>query len=310
MIIRAGLDEAEIDFVAVNDITDAATLAHLLKHDSVHGTLGCEVGAEGDSLFVGGRCMRVFRESDPARRPWKERAIDVVLECSGHFTDRDKAANHLQGGVSKVIISAPAKGADVTLRFGVNYTVYDLQKHNVISNASCTTNCLAPVGKVLHDTFRVHRGLMTTGHAYTNDQRIPDLPHKDLRRAERADVSRSLEDARAVVDALRSGATLLVFPEGGFADTPGLRPFRLGAFKAAVESAKPIVPVAVVGTRAIFGGGRMLPRRGTIEVTVAPPIPPRAAGWPEMVRLRDATRSQIAEITGDRPVAGCPGAAA
>jgi glyceraldehyde 3-phosphate dehydrogenase len=189
MLVRAGLDEAEIDFVAVNDITDAATLAHLLKHDSVHGTLGQEVRAEGDSLLVGGRRMRVFRESDPARLPWKERAIDVVLECSGHFTDRDKAAGHLQGGARKVIVSAPAKGADVTLCFGVNHEVYDSQKHDVISNASCTTNCLAPVVKVLHDTFRVRRGLMTTVHAYTNDQRILDLPHKDLRRARAAALS-------------------------------------------------------------------------------------------------------------------------
>jgi len=133
--------------------------------------------------------MRVFRESDPVRLPWKEHAIDVVLECSGHFTDRDKAAKHLQGGARKVIISAPAKGADVTLCFGVNHTVYDPQKHDVISNASCTTNCLAPVVKVLQDTFRVRRGLMTTVHAYTNDQRILDLPHKDLRRARAAALS-------------------------------------------------------------------------------------------------------------------------
>ena len=189
MLIRAGLSEAELDFVAVNDITDRATLAHLLKHDSVHGTLGPEVRAEGDDLLVGDRRMRVFRESDPVRLPWKEHAIDVVLECSGHFTDRDKAAKHLQGGARKVIISAPAKGADVTLCFGVNHTVYDPQKHDVISNASCTTNCLAPVVKVLQDTFRVRRGLMTTVHAYTNDQRILDLPHKDLRRARAAALS-------------------------------------------------------------------------------------------------------------------------
>ena len=189
MLIRAGLSEAELDFVAVNDITDRATLAHLLKHDSVHGTLAPAVRAEGDDLLVGDRRMRVFRESDPVRLPWKEHAIDVVLECSGHFTDRDKAAKHLQGGARKVIVSAPAKGADVTLCFGVNHTVYDPQKHDVISNASCTTNCLAPVVKVLQDTFRVRRGLMTTVHAYTNDQRILDLPHKDLRRARAAALS-------------------------------------------------------------------------------------------------------------------------
>jgi glyceraldehyde 3-phosphate dehydrogenase len=189
MLIRAGLNEAELDFVAVNDIGDAATLAHLLKHDSVHGPLGPQVRAEEDSLLVGGRRMWVLRESDPARLPWKERAIDVVLECSGHFTDRDKAARHLQAGATKVIVSAPAKGADVTLCFGVNHGVYDSRKHDVISNASCTTNCLAPVVKVLHDTFRVRRGLMTTVHAYTNDQRILDFPHKDLRRARAAALS-------------------------------------------------------------------------------------------------------------------------
>ena len=189
MLIRAGLSEAELDFVAVNDITDRATLAHLLKHDSVHGTLAPEVRAEGEDLLVGDRRMRVFREPDPVRLPWKEHAIDVVLECSGHFTDRDKAAKHLQGGARKVIISAPAKGADVTLCFGVNHAVYDPQKHDVISNASCTTNCLAPVVKVLQDTFRVRRGLMTTVHAYTNDQRILDLPHKDLQRARAAALS-------------------------------------------------------------------------------------------------------------------------
>jgi glyceraldehyde 3-phosphate dehydrogenase len=189
MFLRAGLNEAGLEVVAVNDIGDTSTVAHLLKHDSVHGPLGRQVYAEEDSLLVADRRMHVFRESDPARLPWKERGIDVVLECSGHFTERDKAARHLRAGAKKVIVSAPAKGADVTLCFGVNHEIYDPRKHDVISNASCTTNCLAPVVKVLHDTFRVRRGLMTTVHAYTNDQRILDFPHKDLRRARAAALS-------------------------------------------------------------------------------------------------------------------------
>jgi glyceraldehyde 3-phosphate dehydrogenase len=189
MLVRAGLNEAELQFVAVNDITDATTLAHLLKHDSVHGTLGPEVRAEGETLRVADQRLRVLAEHEPAKLPWKELDIDVVLECSGHFTDRDKAAKHLEAGARKVIVSAPAKGADVTLCFGVNHEVYDSRRHDVISNASCTTNCLAPVVKVLHDGFRVRRGLMTTVHAYTNDQRILDFPHKDLRRARAAALS-------------------------------------------------------------------------------------------------------------------------
>jgi glyceraldehyde 3-phosphate dehydrogenase len=188
-VFRACLGESRLEFVAVNDITDAKTLAHLLKHDSVHGILKESVKAEGDGLAVGGKTIKVLAERDPSKLPWKSLGVDLVLECSGIFTERDKAAAHLAAGAKKVIVSAPSKGADLTVCYGVNHTTYDPAKHQVISNASCTTNCLAPVAKVLHETFGIKRGLMTTIHAYTNDQRILDLPHEDLRRARAAALS-------------------------------------------------------------------------------------------------------------------------
>jgi glyceraldehyde 3-phosphate dehydrogenase len=188
-VLRACLGESKLEFVAVNDITNSATLAHLLKHDSVHGTLKDEVKAEGDALVVGGKSVKVLAERDPSKLPWKSLGVDLVLECSGIFTERDKAAAHLAAGAKKVIVSAPSKGADLTVCYGVNHTAYDPAKHHVLSNASCTTNCLAPVAKVLHESFGVKRGLMTTVHSYTNDQRILDLPHEDLRRARAAALS-------------------------------------------------------------------------------------------------------------------------
>jgi glyceraldehyde 3-phosphate dehydrogenase len=188
-VLRACLGESKLEFVAVNDITNSATLAHLLKHDSVHGILKDEVKAEGDALIVGGKSIKVLAERDPSKLPWKSLGVDLVLECSGIFTDRDKAAAHLNAGAKKVIVSAPSKGADLTVCYGVNHTAYDPAKHHVLSNASCTTNCLSPVAKVLHETFGIKRGLMTTVHAYTNDQRILDLPHEDLRRARAAALS-------------------------------------------------------------------------------------------------------------------------
>jgi glyceraldehyde 3-phosphate dehydrogenase len=188
-VFRACLGESRLEFVAVNDITNAKTLAHLLKHDSIHGTLKAGVETEGDALVVDGKTIKVLAERDPAKLPWKALGVDLVLECSGIFTERDKAAAHLAAGAKKVIVSAPSKGADLTMCYGVNHAVYDPAKHHVVSNASCTTNCLAPVAKVLHDKFGVKRGLMTTVHAYTNDQRILDLPHEDLRRARAAALS-------------------------------------------------------------------------------------------------------------------------
>jgi glyceraldehyde 3-phosphate dehydrogenase len=190
-VIRAAqaMGAKELDFVAVNDITDTATLAHLLKYDSVHGRFPADVTVEKDAIVVGGDAIRVLAEKDPAKLPWKELGVDVVLESTGRFTDRDQAALHLQGGAKKVIISAPAKKEDVTIVYGVNHEAYDPGKHHVISNASCTTNCLVPVVKVILDRFGFVNGFMTTVHSYTNDQQILDLPHKDLRRARAAALS-------------------------------------------------------------------------------------------------------------------------
>jgi glyceraldehyde 3-phosphate dehydrogenase len=179
----------DLDFVAVNDLTDTKTLAHLLKYDSVHGRFSGDVKAEKDALVVDGDSMQVLSEKDPARLPWKDLGVDVVLESTGRFTDRDAAALHLAGGAKKVIISAPAKKEDVTLVYGVNHQSYDRAKHHIISNASCTTNCLVPVVKVILDRFGFVNGFMTTVHSYTNDQQILDLPHKDLRRARAAALS-------------------------------------------------------------------------------------------------------------------------
>jgi len=179
----------DLDLVAVNDLTDTKTLAHLLRYDSVHGRFLGDVKAEKDALVVDGDSMRVLSEKDPARLPWKDLGVDVVLESTGRFTDRDAAALHLAGGAKKVIISAPAKKEDVTLVYWVNHQSYDPAKHHIISNASCTTNCLVPVVKVILDRFGFVNGFMTTVHSYTNDQQILDLPHKDLRRARAAALS-------------------------------------------------------------------------------------------------------------------------
>jgi glyceraldehyde 3-phosphate dehydrogenase len=190
-VLRAARQEGleGIDFVAVNDLTDTRTLAHLLKYDSVHGIYGGSVEAREDALVVDGDEVRVLSEKDPAALPWSDLGVDVVLECTGRFTRRADAAKHLEAGARKVVISAPAKDEDVTIVLGVNEASYDAENHHVISNASCTTNCLAPVVKVLFDEFGFSRGLMTTVHSYTNDQQILDLPHKDLRRARAAAMS-------------------------------------------------------------------------------------------------------------------------
>jgi glyceraldehyde 3-phosphate dehydrogenase len=190
-ILRAAMaaGNRDLEFVAVNDITNAKTLAHLLKHDSIHGPLEATVQAQDKGILVDGKHLAVFSERDPAKLPWKELGVSVVIESTGLFTDRDKAAAHLSAGAKKVIISAPAKGADLTICYGVNHTAYKPSEHHVVSNASCTTNCLAPVAKVLHEHFGIARGLMTTVHAYTNDQQILDLPHSDLRRARAAGMS-------------------------------------------------------------------------------------------------------------------------
>src|SRR3954464_9918192 len=180
---------SDLEFVAVNDLTDTRTLAHLLKYDSVHGHFQGDVTPESDGIGVDGDSIRVLSEKDPAKLPWKDLGVDLVLESTGRFTDRDQAALHLKGGAKKVIISAPAKKEDITIVYGVNHKSYDPGKHDVISNASCTTNCLVPVVKVILDRFGFVSGFMTTIHSYTNDQQILDLPHKDLRRARAAALS-------------------------------------------------------------------------------------------------------------------------
>jgi len=188
-IMRAALGRTDIDFVAVNDITDNATLAHLLKYDSILGNLSAAIEPTGDGITVDGDHFKVLAERDPAKLPWKALGVDIVFESTGLFTKRDDAAKHLAAGAKKVIITAPAKGPDVTLVLGVNGETYDPKSHHIISNASCTTNCLAPFAKVLHESFGIRKGWMTTIHSYTNDQKLLDLPHRDLRRARAAALS-------------------------------------------------------------------------------------------------------------------------
>jgi len=188
-IMRAAMGTGEVDFVAVNDLTNAATLAHLLKYDSILGNLKATIKADGDKISVDGDQFQVLSIKDPAQLPWKDLGVDVVFESTGIFTDRDGAAKHLAAGAKKVIITAPAKKPDFSVVLGVNEDKYDPKSHHIISNASCTTNCLAPLAKVLHDKFGIKKGWMTTVHSYTNDQQLLDLPHKDLRRARAAALS-------------------------------------------------------------------------------------------------------------------------
>ena len=189
VFFRAALGAKDIEIVGVNDLADARTLAHLLKHDSVHGALPAEVAAKGEAIFVDGREVRVCAIKDPAQLPWKDLGVDIVIESTGLFSDTASASKHIQAGARKVIISAPAKNPDATIVLGVNEKVYDAAKHRVISNASCTTNCLATTVKVLDDAFGITRGFASTVHSYTNDQKIHDFPHKDLRRARAGAVS-------------------------------------------------------------------------------------------------------------------------
>jgi glyceraldehyde 3-phosphate dehydrogenase len=188
-IMRAALGNKDIDFVAVNDLTSAATLAHLLKYDSVLGNLEADVKATADGISVAGEEFKVLSVKDPAQLPWKDLGVDVVFEGTGIFTNREGASKHLAAGARKVIITAPAKGPDITVVLGVNEDKYDPSKHQIISNASCTTNCLAPLARVIHERFGIRKGWMTTVHSYTNDQNLLDLPHKDLRRARAAALS-------------------------------------------------------------------------------------------------------------------------
>ncbi|UCG86131.1 MAG: type I glyceraldehyde-3-phosphate dehydrogenase, partial [Gemmatimonadota bacterium] len=208
LVVRAMAQSgSDLDLMAVNDLTDAGTLAHLMKYDSVHGRFGGTVEQDGDAIVIDGKRITVLSEMDPAKLPWKEMGVDIVLESTGRFRSRDQAAAHLEAGAKKVVISAPGKNEDITIVLGVNDSSYDPAKHHVLSNASCTTNCLAPVVKVIIDAFGFVRGFMTTVHSYTNDQRILDFPHKDLRRARAA--------AQNIIPTTTGAAraTALVIPE-------------------------------------------------------------------------------------------------
>ena len=191
MILRAAYEQGfdNLDIVAVNDLTDTKTLAHLLKYDSVHGKFKGEIGHDHEAIYVNGHKIKVFSERDPEKLPWQQLGIDVVAECTGFFRNRDQAAKHLNAGAKKVLISAPSKDADIDIVLGVNEHEYNKDKHHIVSNASCTTNCLAPVVKVLNDNFGIEKGFMTTVHAFTGDQQIVDGPHKDLRRARSAAIN-------------------------------------------------------------------------------------------------------------------------
>ncbi len=188
-VLRVACDSNDLEIVAINDLTDAATLAHLFKYDSIHGIFAGDVSVDGNNLLINGKAIKILSQRDPADLPWKDLGVEIVIEATGLFTDRDKAAKHLTAGADKVVLSAPGKDADITVCMGINEGDYDPAVHQILSNASCTTNCLAPVAKVLLKQFGIVRGLMTTIHAYTNDQNILDLPHKDLRRARAAAVS-------------------------------------------------------------------------------------------------------------------------
>jgi glyceraldehyde 3-phosphate dehydrogenase (phosphorylating) len=204
-VYRAAMGRSDIDIVAINDLTDSKTLAHLLKHDSVHGNLSASVKAEADAIVVGDKRVKVLAERSPKALPWRDLGVEIVVESTGIFNDREGAGSHLEAGARKVLITAPAKKPDLTVVIGVNDDKYDKASHHIVSNASCTTNCLAPVTKVIHDTFGVAHGLMTTIHSYTNDQRVLDLPHKDPRRARAAALSMiptTTGAARAVAEVL------------------------------------------------------------------------------------------------------------
>jgi glyceraldehyde 3-phosphate dehydrogenase len=267
LVLRAALksNRPNLEFVAVNDITDTKTLAHLFKYDSVHGKFEGEVRAGPDHLVICGNTVKVTAEKEPAKLPWKDLGIDVVLESTGRFTEKEKAAGHFAAGAKKVIISAPAKGEDITIVMGVNHDRYDPAKHNLLSNASCTTNCLVPVVKVVRDAFGFARGYMTTVHAYTNDQVILDFPHKDLRRARAA--------AASIIPTTTGAAkaTALVIPEvKGKIDGVALRvpvvDVSSVALVALVERATTAEEVNDAFRRAAASG----PLKGILEVTDEP----------------------------------------
>jgi glyceraldehyde 3-phosphate dehydrogenase len=275
LVVRAAMDrKAPLEFVAVNDLTDARTLAHLLRWDTVHRRWDAAGPAVEGGIQVGGKTMQVLSEKDPARLPWKSLGVDIVLEATGRFTDRDKAAAHLDAGARGVLVSAPAKGADLTFVFGVNDKLYDRAKHTIISIGSCTTNCLAPVAKVVNDAFGIEHGLMTTVHAYTNDQNILDLPHKDLRRA-RAAAQSLIPTSTGAAKALG-----LVLPElQGRLDGIAVRaPVMDGSLVDLVCRVKKSTDVASVN--AAFQAAAQGPMKGILEYTTEPIVSSDIIGNP------------------------------
>ena len=281
-ILRAALGHDDIDFVAVNDITSADTLAHLLKYDSVLGNLHADVKAGEGSISVNGRAFKVLSVKDPADLPWKALGVDVVFESTGKFTRRDDAAKHLAAGAKKVIVTAPAKGPDVSLVFGVNDGAYDAARHHIISNASCTTNCLAPIVKVLHETFGVVKGWMTTIHSYTNDQNLLDLPHKDLRRARAAALS-MIPTTTGAASALGEVIPALKGKLDGFAmrvPTPNLSVVDLVALLAKKTTAEEV--------NAAFKAAADGPLKGILEYVTAPLVSIDFRGNPHSSMLDSA----------------------
>ena len=293
LVLRAALRRrAAIEFVAVNDITDAKTLAHLLHYDSVHGPWPEPFHAVEQGIRIGGATIRVLCEPNPAALPWKDLAVDVVLECTGKFTERDKAAVHLGAGAKRVLVSAPAKGADATFVIGVNDDAYDPGKHTVVSIASCTTNCLAPVAWVLDQSFGIERGLMTTVHAYTSDQRLQDAPHKDLRRARAAALSMIPTSTGA------AKAIGLVLPSlQGKLDGQAVRvPVANGSIvDLTVTVAKPATVQAVNQAMRAASEGRL---KGILEYSEAPIVSADVIGNPHS-SIFDAP---LTAVMGDRLV--------
>jgi len=263
-IFRAAMQHKDIDIVAVNDLTDARTLAHLLKYDSILGNLQAAISASGDRITVDGDEFQVLAQKDPAQLPWKSLGVDVVFEGTGRFTNREDAAKHISGGAKRVVITAPAKKPDLTVVMGVNHEAYDPAKHQVISNASCTTNCLAPIAKVLHESFGIKKGWMTTIHSYTNDQQLLDLPHKDLRRARAAALS-MIPTTTGAATAVGEVLPALKGKLDGIAirvPTPNVSAVDLSALLARNATAEDV--------NAAFQAGAEGPYKGIIEYVTAP----------------------------------------
>ncbi len=281
-IMRAALGNKDIDFVAVNDITSAETLAHLLKYDSVLGNLKSDIRATSDGISVDGDEFKVLSVKDPAQLPWKDLGVEVVFESTGKFTKREDTQKHLAAGAKKVIVTAPAKGPDVTLVFGVNDAIYDPAKHHIISNASCTTNCLAPVAKVLHEQFGIVKGWMTTIHSYTNDQNLLDLPHKDLRRARAAALS-MIPTTTGAASALGEVIPALKGKLDGFAmrvPTPNVSVVDLAVLLAKKTTAQEV--------NAAFKAAADGPLKGILEYVTAPLVSIDFRGNPHSSMLDSA----------------------